>query len=83
MSAAQMFQLQQGGGRAVITFRDNSFAHPERLVKFIREQGPAARVRPDVKVVFFEDWQKPDARLKGIGDILRELAGIAERKQAA
>ena len=49
----------------MLSFRDNTFANPEGLVAYIREQGPAARVRPDMKVVFFDDWEQPEQRLKG------------------
>ncbi len=80
---ANVEKLDAGPKGAVITFRDNAFAHPEKLVKFIREQGPAAKVRPDMKVVFFEDWGKVDRRVKGVSDIMRALAGLAEGKQAA
>jgi transcription-repair coupling factor (superfamily II helicase) len=32
-----------------------------------------------MKVVFFEEWETPAARLKGAAGILRTLAGLAER----
>ena len=57
--------------------------YPDRLVSFIREQGPAARVRPDMKAVFFEDWSDADERVKGTTDILRQLANLAENRKAA
>ena len=41
----------------------------------IREQGRGARVRPDMKVVFFDDWEEPEERLKGTTAILRSLVG--------
>ncbi len=65
------------------SFRDNTFANPEGLIAFIREQGTGARVRPDMKVVFFDDWEEPEQRLKGTTAILRRLVGIAERAKAA
>jgi len=52
-------------------------------VAYIRDEGPAARVRPDMKVVFFDDWPRPEQRLKGANLILRRLVGIAEQKKAA
>jgi transcription-repair coupling factor (superfamily II helicase) len=67
----------------LLSFRDNSFVDPERLVRFIREQGSAAKVRPDMKVVFFDDWERPEERLKGTTGILRNLVQIAERAKAA
>jgi transcription-repair coupling factor (superfamily II helicase) len=67
----------------VLSFRDNTFANPDALVAFIRDQGAAARVRPDMKVVFFQDWPNPEQRLRGTTLILRRLAGLAEQKKAA
>jgi transcription-repair coupling factor (superfamily II helicase) len=66
-----------------VSFRDSSFANPERLVAFIRDQGPAARVRPDMKVVFFDDWEEPEARLRGTAGILRSLVELAQPAKAA
>jgi transcription-repair coupling factor (superfamily II helicase) len=40
-------------------------------------------VRPDMKVVFFDDWESPVERLKGTTEILRRLASIADRAKAA
>jgi len=80
---ANVEKVDAGPKGAVISFRDNKFAQPDRLVSFIRQHGQAARVRPDMKVVFFQDWETPEARLKGTGEILRQLAGLAEAKKAA
>jgi len=66
-----------------VSFRDNTFANPDRLVAFIREQGPSARVRPDMKVVFFADWEDPKARLRGTATILRNLVALAQPAKAA
>jgi transcription-repair coupling factor (superfamily II helicase) len=80
---ANVEKVDAGPKGVVISFRDNSFAHPDRLVTYIRQQGPQARVRPDMKVVFFEEWETPDARVKGVTEILRELAALAESRKAA
>ena len=32
--------------RASFAFRDNTFANPAGLVRYIRDRGPSARVRP-------------------------------------
>ena len=66
----------------MLSFRDNTFNNPEGLIAFIRDQGIAARVRPDMKVVFFEDWEKPEDRLTGTAIILRALVTIAEHAKA-
>jgi transcription-repair coupling factor (superfamily II helicase) len=80
---ANVAKIDAGPKGAVLSFRDDRFANPEGLVAYIREQGPAARVRPDMKVVLFEDWERPEQRLKGAADLLRHLVAIAERAKAA
>jgi transcription-repair coupling factor (superfamily II helicase) len=80
---ANVEKVDAGPKGAVITFRDNKFAQPDRLVYFIRQHGQAAKVRPDMKVVFFQDWETPEERLKGATEILRQLAQLAENKKAA
>ncbi len=80
---ANVEKVDAGPKGAVITFRDNKFAEPERLVYFIRQHGQAARVRPDMKVVFFQDWETPERRLAGTTEILLQLANLAEDRKAA
>jgi transcription-repair coupling factor (superfamily II helicase) len=80
---ANVEKIDAGPKGAVLSFRDNSFADPLKLVAFIRDQGPGARVRPNMQVVFFDDWEKPEQRLKGTAAILRDLAGIAAQAKAA
>jgi hypothetical protein len=36
-----------------------------------------------MKVVFFDDWENPDARLRGTGAILRNLVALAQPAKAA
>jgi transcription-repair coupling factor (superfamily II helicase) len=80
---ANVEKVDAGPKGAVLSFRDNSFAQPDRLVAFIRQHGQAAKVRPDMKVVFFQDWETPEERLAGTTEILRQLANLAESKKAA
>jgi transcription-repair coupling factor (superfamily II helicase) len=80
---ANVEKVEAGPKGVVLSLRDNSFAEPEALIGFIREQGPGARVRPDQKIVFFDEWEQPEQRLKGTAAILRRLAALAERAKAA
>jgi transcription-repair coupling factor (superfamily II helicase) len=80
---ANIEKIEAGPKGAVVQFRDNTFANPEALVGFIRKQGPAAKVRPDMKVVFFDDWPRPNARLDGAERILRSLVRLVDKAQAA
>ena len=78
-----MEKIEAGPKGAVISFRDNTFANPDRLVGFIRDQGRHARVRPDMKVVLFDEWEEVEQRLRGTAAILRNLVTLAEPAKAA
>ncbi len=65
---ANIEKVDAGPKGAVISFRDNSFAHPDKLVYFIRQHGQAAKVRPDMKVVFLQEWKTPDERIEAHDD---------------
>ena len=86
---ANVEELEAGPKGVVLSFRDNNFANPDGLIAYIREQGSGVRMRPDPKdakgqqLVFFDDWEQPDERLKGTAAILRKLASIAEQAKAA
>src|SRR5690348_15869139 len=80
---ANVEKVDAGPKGVVITFRENKFAQPDRLVAFIRRHGQAAQVRPDMKVVFFQNGETPEERLAGTTDILRQLATLAENRKAA
>ncbi len=78
---ANVEKVEAGPKGVVLAFRDNVFANPDALIAYIRDNG--ARVRPDQKVVFSEDWARPVERLKGTAAILRKLVSIAEPAKAA
>ena len=80
---ANVERIDTGQKGAVLAFRDNSFANPEGLMRYISSQAPIAKVRPDMKVVFLDDWPKPVQRLLGTTKILRNLVKIAENQKAA
>ncbi len=83
---ANVEKLEAGPKGVVLSFRDNNFANPDGLFAFIREQGEYARVRNEKsgqKLVFLDDWEKADERLKGATAIVRRLASIAAPKKAA
>ncbi len=80
---ANVEKVDAGPKGAVIAFRDNAFAHPEKLVGFIKMHGQAAKVRPDMKVVFLQHWATPEERLAGTTDILKQLANLADGRKAA
>jgi transcription-repair coupling factor (superfamily II helicase) len=79
---AHVEKVDAGPKGAIVAFRDNSFANPQGLVRFIAEQGSEAKVRPDMRIVFIRDFETPAARLEGTRQILRTLVAIAEKKAA-
>ncbi len=80
---AHVEKVDAGPKGVILSFRDNSFANPQGLVRFIAEQGSDAKVRPDMRIVFIRDFDTPVARLEGTRQILRTLVAIAEKKKAA
>jgi transcription-repair coupling factor (superfamily II helicase) len=80
---ANVEKMDTGPKGAVVQFRNNSFANPGALVRFMGEQGNFAKIRPDQRVVFMRDWEKPAERLKGAASILTRLVRLAEEREAA
>ncbi|MGH6884317.1 MAG: TRCF domain-containing protein, partial [Hypericibacter sp.] len=62
---ANVEKVDAGPKGVVVSFRENSFANPNGLVRYIAEQGSFAKVRPDMRIVFQRDFERPDDRLKG------------------
>lgn len=79
---AHVEKVDAGPKGVIVTFRDNSFANPAGLVRYIAEQGPEAKVRPDMKIVFIRDFDDKGERLEGTRLIMRTLAQIAAKKAA-
>jgi transcription-repair coupling factor (superfamily II helicase) len=80
---ANVEKIEVGPKGAVLSFRDNIFSNPDGLISYIAKHEAGARVRPDMKVVFFDEWEAPTARLRGATGILRALVGIAEKGKKA
>jgi transcription-repair coupling factor (superfamily II helicase) len=79
---AHVEKVEAGPKGVIIAFRDNSFANPQGLVRYVAEQGQQAKVRPDMKIVFARDFETKAGRLQGTRQILRTLAAIAAKKAA-
>ena len=80
---ANVDKVDVGPKGAVIGFRDNTFANPEGLVRWIGRQGSIAKVRPDQKVVLMRDWADMGGRLKGTMSVMSELARLAAEGEKA
>ena len=77
---ANVEKLDAGAKGLTLAFRDNSFANPTGLVKWVAAQGSLARVRPDMRIVVVDDFEKLADRLDGTLKVMREVAKIAGKK---
>ncbi|MDE2364222.1 MAG: transcription-repair coupling factor [Hyphomicrobiales bacterium] len=79
---AHVEKVEAGPKGVIVSFRDNSFANPQGLVRYVAEQGSRAKVRPDMKIVFVRDFDDAEERLDGTRQILRTLVALAQKKAA-
>lgn len=70
-------RVDVGPKGAVISFRQNRFANPEKLLGFIAANARVVKLRPDHKLVVMREWESPEAKLKGVGSQLAEIARLA------
>lgn len=70
-------RLDAGPKGAVLAFRNNRFAKPERLIEFIGKQAGAMKLRPDHKLVCPRGWDLEETRLKGVRRLAEQLADLA------
>jgi transcription-repair coupling factor (superfamily II helicase) len=71
-------KIDVGPKGAVLTFRDNSFANPGALLRFIAANQSLWKIRPDEKVVVKGEWDSPNARLDAAEKILTQLVKLAK-----
>ena len=62
---ANVEKLDAGPKGLTLAFRGNSFANPTALVRWVAAQGDRARVRPDMRIVVTDDFEKLEDRLEG------------------
>ena len=79
---ANIEKLDAGAKGLTLAFRENAFAKPAALVKWVQEQSPFVRVRPDLRVVLSGDFETLERRLQGALGALTEIVALAEGKKA-
>jgi len=77
---ANVEKLDAGPKGATLAFRKNAFANPTGLVKWVTAQNSMARVRPDMRIVIADDYEKLADRLGRTLKVMREIAKLAARK---
>jgi transcription-repair coupling factor (superfamily II helicase) len=70
-------RLEIGPKGAVIAFKDNRFARPEKLVEFITRRQNIVTLRTDHRLVYRQDWADTKARMSGVKKLMQNLAGMA------
>jgi transcription-repair coupling factor (superfamily II helicase) len=71
-------RIEAGPKGAVLGFRENKFARPDKLIAFITRHQESWKLRPDHKLVFRSAWDEPPARVKGVQAVLGDLAKMAQ-----
>ena len=70
-------KLDAGPKGATLAFRENQFANPEGLVRFIAEQPGVIKLRPDHSLVYRRHWADPEERIRGAEHLMKQIAAIA------
>jgi transcription-repair coupling factor (superfamily II helicase) len=70
-------KVDAGPKGAVVSFRNNRFANPQKLVTYITQHMGEMKVRPDQKLVYVSAWGNAKERLAGINKLLGDLAKLA------
>jgi len=74
---AQVEKIDAGPKGATISFRNNAFPQPGKLIEWIAQNAKTAKVRPDQKIVIMRNWATAEERLVGAGQVLTRLAQLA------
>jgi len=77
--ASHVEKLDAGPKGMTLAFRDNSFANPTGLVRWV-QANEDARVRPDMRILVSGEFEKLGDRLDGAVKTMREIAKIAGKK---
>ncbi len=75
--AAGIAKVEAGPKGAVISFRDNRFANPQKLVTYITSRPGEVKLRPDQRLVYIADWANTKRRLSGVNELLGDLRKLA------
>jgi transcription-repair coupling factor (superfamily II helicase) len=76
---ANVEKLDAGAKGLTLAFRNKSFANPTALVQWVASHD-RAYVRPDMRIVVTDDFEKLADRLAGTLKVMREVAKIAGKR---
>jgi transcription-repair coupling factor (superfamily II helicase) len=72
-------KVEAGPKGAVLAFRGERFANPAGLVAFLQSQANTAKLRTDHRLVVQRQWDEPRERLRGVTNLMRQLADVAHK----
>ena len=75
--AAGIEKVDVGPKGAVLSFRDNQFANPEGLIAFISAASGTAKLRPDHRLVYRQEWTRQPERIEGLHALMKQMVEIA------
>jgi transcription-repair coupling factor (superfamily II helicase) len=75
--AAGVAKIDAGPKGAVVSFRENRFVNPLKLVTYITAHATDMKLRPDHKLVYMDDWSSAKDRLAGMNRLLGDLKKLA------
>ena len=70
-------RVDAGPKGAVLTFRKNSFAKPEKLIEYIAKNAKRVKLRSDQKLVLMEEWQDTVGKISGVKESIAQIALLA------
>lgn len=69
-------RIDTGPKGAVLSFRENRFARPEKLLAYIDKHARHLKARPDQKLVYTQEWSDTTAKLAGVRKLLLDIGGL-------
>jgi transcription-repair coupling factor (superfamily II helicase) len=75
--AAGVERIDAGEKAVVLSFHENKFARPDRLIAWIQKNAPLVKLRPDHRVIVQLVWVDERQRISGVTSILAGLAKLA------
>jgi transcription-repair coupling factor (superfamily II helicase) len=70
-------RVEAGPKGVVLSFKDNKFAKPDKLIAFIGRKQPDVSIRPDHKLVYRQVWDSAKGRVAGVHRLMAEVAALA------
>jgi len=74
---ANVEKLEVGPRGAILSFYQNIFPEPERLINFIRKNQSTVTLRPDHRLVFQGNWPEAQNRALEVERLLKRLSDLA------